>query len=150
MAIHQPVIILTDLDNSKHPTALIEKLLGKVKRPEQLIIRVAVREIESWVLSDRQEISKFLGSSVGKIPEDPDSLPDPKATLLGLAKKAPREVRADLVAQAGTIAKQGVGYNRVLVDFIRKHWCPTRASENSRSLRRAISRIQDLANRPQQ
>ncbi|MDO9618642.1 MAG: DUF4276 family protein [Pseudomonas sp.] len=146
MSAHQPVILITDLDNSKHPHELITKWLGKLQKPKQLIIRIAVREIESWVLSDHAAINTLLGKSIGKIPENPDTLADPKSTLLSLAKKAPREIKADLVAQSGTVARQGYGYNRVLIEFIKESWCPIRASERSDSLKRAIHRIQELAN----
>ena len=50
MANRKPVVLLTDLDNTVCPAELRENWLGTRKTPKNLIIRVAVREIESWLL----------------------------------------------------------------------------------------------------
>ena len=53
-----PFVILTDLDKSECPIALLEQWLT-VPRNSNLLFRVAVREVESWLLADRVNFSTF-------------------------------------------------------------------------------------------
>lgn len=144
LAIQQPVVLLTDLDDKECPAILIDGWFGQKARPENLLIRVAVREIESWLLADHEAMRSLLGRK-GKLPDDPDALPDPKQRLLQLAKLAKREVRSDLTSGAGAIASQGIGYNARLGEMVRNEWSPKRAAQRSNSLRRTIGRLEELA-----
>lgn len=144
LAIQQPVILLTDLDDKQCPSILIDDWFGRKARPANLLFRVAVREIESWLLADH-EAMKFLLSNRGKLPNDPDTLQNPKQRLLQLAKLAKREVRLDLLSDEGAIASQGIGYNARLGDMVRNEWSPKRAAVRSSSLRRTIGRLEELA-----
>lgn len=144
LAIQQPVVLLTDLDDKECPAILIDGWFAQKARPENLLIRVAVREIESWLLADHEAMRTLLGNK-GKLPDDPDALPDPKRQLLQLAKLAKREVRSDLLSDAGAIASQGIGYNARLCDMVRNEWSPARAAQRSNSLRRTIGRLEELA-----
>ena len=47
-----PFIVLTDLDRRPCPTELIEDWLREARHPN-LLLRVAVREVEAWLLADR-------------------------------------------------------------------------------------------------
>src|ERR1035441_9429449 len=59
--------------------------------PSRLMrLRVAVRELESWLLADSERIAKFLGVAVAEIPADPDSVPDPKRLMVQLARSSRR------------------------------------------------------------
>ena len=109
-------------------------------------MRIAEREIESWLLADHEAFEKLIGNK-SRLPVEPDKLPDPKRHLLTLARKAPREVREDLVAQKGALAKQGIGYNRRLVGWVQEEWSPERAATRSPSLSRAINAVREVANR---
>lgn len=141
MAQHQVVVIITDLDRLASPVALINDWLGEDRNfPDNLILRVAVREVESWLMADHDVMKLLLGSK-GKLPLSPDDLADPKQHFLHLAKQAPRRIKEDLVAFDGAVASQGIGYNRVLCQIVLEHWCPKRASENSKSLKRALQAI---------
>lgn len=141
---HRPVFLLTDLDNKECPSLLIDNWFGQKHRPENLLLRVAVREVESWLLADHEAI-RFLIGSKGRLPQNPDALENPKQSLLQLAKSAKRDIREDLVVETGTVASQGIGYNARLGLFVQSHWSPTRAAERSSSLRRAIARLEELA-----
>jgi hypothetical protein len=106
---------------------------------------VAVREVEAWLLADHEAMSKLLAVKPAVPPRNPDELPDPKATLLSLAQKAPRDVRNDLTPKKGAAAPQGLGYNAVLCPWVRHVWRPERAARRSDSLARARLRLRERA-----
>ena len=142
----QPILLLTDLDTTVCPSKTISSWFGRKQHPENLLFRVAVREVEAWLLADFQAMGRLLGST-GKIPLNPESLQEPKETLLTLARSAPAVVRNDLVARTGAAARQGIGYNNRLSKFVETDWSPHRASSRSASLTRARQRIQELTQR---
>lgn len=147
MANRQIVIVLTDLDRLACPLVLLEDWLGAERRcPENLLLRIAEREVESWLLADHEAFKKLIGNK-GRLPVEPDELPDPKRHLLMLAQNAPRAVREDLIAQQGVLAKQGIGYNRRLVAWVQEEWSLERAAARSPSLVRARNAVREAANR---
>lgn len=136
-----PTIIITDLDNIDCPVELTAAWFN-FKKSRKLIFRIAVREIESWLLADRHNFSRFIGVPINKIPENIEDIENPKGFLNDLAKKSrKKEIRENLVAK-GT-AKIGPGYNSLLEVFIFSHWNPERARISSKSLNKAIIRIQE-------
>lgn len=150
MAKRKPVLLLTDLDTAACPIDLRAAWIGKRKPTENLMLRIAVREIEAWLLADHQALRTLIGSR-GKLPPDPDALPDPKQFLLRLvARQASREIREELVANAGAIASQGMGYNSRLSHLVATVWDPERAGTRSKSLQRTRNRIAELIGRMNQ
>lgn len=145
----QPVLLLTDLDRTSCGPALLDDWYGTHHRPDDLVFRIAVREVEAWLLADHAAMSSLLGRAV-RLPEEPELLADPKRKLLELAQKAPRSVRDDLVVERGATASQGLGYNARLTGVVAQHWDPHRAAQRSDSLRRALRRIGELAARLQE
>ena len=143
-----PVLLLTDLDSNPCPPSLIEDWFGGMARPNQLIFSIAVRSTEAWLLADHEAMRQLIGQR-GKLPSYPDTLDIPKNTLLTLAKHAPREIRQSLIKETGAIASQGMGYNRVLTEFVKNTWNPLRASTLSPSLKRAYLRLNELSQRYQ-
>ena len=147
MAHRGPVLVITDLDTNTCPSALRKIWLQRLPHPPGLLLRVAVREIEAWLLADHDAVVALLGKQAERrLPDDPDKIPEPKDLLLELARRAPLDVRLDLRAEAGAIARQGLGYNHRLRDLVSSLWRPDRAAERSPSLRRAIARIGELTN----
>ena len=143
LAGQQVVLLLTDLDQIDCPVALRNEWLGTRPVPDRLLLRIAVREIESWVLADHDAMRKLIGDR-GKLPPAPDELGDPKAFLLNLVRKyAPRDVKQDLLAERGAMASQGLGYNRRLVAWVKSDWSPDRAAARSPSLLRARQALRD-------
>lgn len=143
MSQRQIVIILTDLDRVTCPLALRADWLGKAPCPANLLLRIAVREVESWVLADHVAMRELIGKR-GTLPPQPDDLLDAKQHLLKLAKLAPRLTREELVKESGTVTSQGIGYNTRLTDLVQSVWSPERASERSPSLARARRRLREL------
>ncbi|KXV66568.1 hypothetical protein AD950_01560 [Gluconobacter oxydans] len=150
MAERQVVIVLTDLDRQACPLVLLGDWLAAGRQPPRnLLLRIAVREVESWLLADHEALKNLFGRQ-GQFPVQPDTLPDPKQYLLGLAQRAHRTVRDDLVAQQGAVARQGIGYNRRLVNWVQAQWSPERAATRSPSLLRARKAIREAAHRAMQ
>lgn len=140
-----PVLLVTDLDQAECPAVLIRTWLPREKSPD-LLLRVAVREAESWILADSEGFAQFLGVGPGKIPANPDALADPKRTLLGLVKACKRGLlKREMLPAKGAKSPMGLGYNEHLCHFVRSHWRPSDAAEHSDSLRRTRLRIAELA-----
>jgi hypothetical protein len=76
---HTAVLLLVDL-NSSYTCApsLLQKWTNGAPLPRGLFFRVAVREVESWLLADH-EAMKILLETKGNLPLQPDTLRDPKA-----------------------------------------------------------------------
>jgi len=142
----QAVLVITDLDRLRCPATLVALWYARRERRDNLLIRVAVREVESWLLADHDGMHRLLGAK-GRLPSNPDELADPKQHLLKLARFARREIRDDLVAATDAIARQGLGYNARLSAFVKADWNPVRASARSNSLERTRRRLAEFAER---
>src|SRR4051812_30220232 len=68
---HGPVLALADLENEPCASAVLAKHLPHGRHP-QLMLRLAVRMLESWLLAHHDALAKFLEISVAKIPSVPD------------------------------------------------------------------------------
>ncbi len=138
-----PVLLVTDLDQLACPSILIARWT-MVPLPQNLLLRVAVREVESWLLADRHAIADYLAVPIAKVCRDPESLADPKSEILRLAARSRcRSIRSDMLPYRSA-ARVGLGYNSVLAKFVSDHWEPRRAIADSVSLGRAMTRIDGL------
>jgi len=136
-----PFLVLTDLDRGPCAPGLITEWLAGPKHPN-LLFRVAVRAVESWVLADRGAFGAFIGVDGSRIPADTDGLEDPKQFLVSLVSRSRnRDLRAAIVPRKGSTAKQGPDYNRPLIEFIQGKWRAQRAATASQSLRRAFEAV---------
>jgi hypothetical protein len=140
-----PFVVLTDLDQYLCPAELIADWLPVPKHPN-LMFRVAVREVESWLLADPGNLSRFIAVPICAIPLNSDDLPDAKAALVDLGRKSKSKfIRDSIVPRRGSTAKQGPGYNGCLGQFVREQWDINAASAKSPSLARTIKRISSFA-----
>jgi hypothetical protein len=131
-----PFLVLTDLDTRECAAALIREWLPQHRHPN-LLFRVAVREVESWLLADPAGLAAFLGIASRIIPTDPDSLDDPKRTLIDLTRTSrKRDLREAIVPRPGSTAAIGPDYNGALAGFVAQNWNPVEAGRRSDSLRR--------------
>lgn len=139
-----PFLLLTDLDRRPCATALIEEWIPEPLH-SNLLFRVAIAEVEAWLLSDRAGIAKFLQISQDLVPRSPETLEDPKEVLINLARQSrSRVIREDVVPPRGSSRSQGPGYNGQLKRFIAHYWNIGRAMENSDSLTRCVRRIEQF------
>jgi len=139
-----PWLVLRDLDHDAEcAPPLVTRLLPA--REKDLLLRIAVRKIESWLLADQAGIASFLSISGSLVTDVPDALPDPKQTLVNLARRSRRrEIVNQMVPEMGLSTTTGPGYTAFLVDYIRNHWNITAASERSLSLRRSLDALRRL------
>ena len=141
--------IFTDLDDKPCASVLIEDWFNcsvadfPKYRTQNLLFQIAVREVESWIMADREAFAAFLGIAVSKIPVQTDSIPNPKEFLLGLAKKSrKRSLRDDLVPLPGDHRNTGPDYNGRLADFLHSgSWRAKVAESHSLSLARTRKKL---------
>jgi hypothetical protein len=103
-------------------------------------------EVESWVMADQSAFAEFLRVPIQEVPTRTDEIPDPKVSLLSLAKKSKStELRKDLLPKNGNkTSKIGPGYNTRLSGFVRDYWDMDRAASVSSSLKRTVDRLQSI------
>ncbi len=97
------IFMLTDLDSPQDcPPGLIRSWIRGPLNP-RFIFRVAVMEVESWVMADRMAFSAFLSIPMHRIPSPTDNIFNAKEFLISLARKSQkRRVRQALVPLPGT------------------------------------------------
>ena len=135
--------MFTDLDSPK--SCAPELIQSWVKAPINpgFFLRVAVMEIESWIIADRDALAAFLSIPAGRIPSAPDDIPQPKEFLVSLARGSKKKsLRDQLVPpRRAATAKVGPEYNSCLSEFVRDDWNLERAAAASPSLERTLNRI---------
>ena len=139
------VFMLTDQDSPEPcPPQLIQAWLRETPHP-RFFLRIAVMEVESWIMADRRGIAHFLSIPLTRIPTDTDAIPKPKEFLVSLARLSKKtQLRTDIVPKPGATSKVGPGYNSRIGEFVRTHWNIERASTVSNSLKRTLARLRTL------
>ena len=137
------IFMLTDLDSSKNcPPNLIESWVKGSLNPG-FFFRVAVMEVESWIMADRSALAGFLSIPVNRIPSNTDVIDNPKEFLVSLARRSnKRRLRDQLVpGPRAATARVGPEYNSRFSEFVRTHWDLERAAVASPSLKRTLDHI---------
>lgn len=140
------VLVLTDFMDSKSPCPLAarKRYLGKraATLHQNVLLRFAVNELESWRLADHRNFARLLGVRADKIASQPDRLPDPKKHIAELARLSPQKaITADLISTTG---RQGRLYLPKMEKFIHERWDIEAAMRRSPSLHRCVARLRDL------
>lgn len=138
----QPVFCIADTDG-KCPVELARKW-RPLHAPRDFVFRLAVTEIESWILADRTGFSSYFRTVTNKIPANVDEVVDPKLLVLNLISKSKRRLFRDEMVSSTDLSKRGSGYNIHLKDFVKNKWVLQNALDHSPSLRRAISNLEEL------
>ncbi|PZR98548.1 MAG: hypothetical protein DLM69_08525 [Candidatus Chloroheliales bacterium] len=139
-----PWIVLVDLDKDG---TCVGPLLGSwLPTPAPyMCFRVAVKAIESWLIADRETLATFLGVALSKVPQKPDLEPNPKDTVINLARiSRKKNIREGMVPRPGSGRMVGPLYTSFMIEFTTNHWQPDVAAANSDSLHRALNCIQQL------
>lgn len=142
---HAPWMVLVDLDQD-HECAppLLDAWLPE---PSPLLcFRVAVHEVEAWLLADAEHLANFLRIPRNTVPANPDELLNPKATMVNLARSSRNKaVREDMIPRQESGRQVGPAYSSRLIEFVCSSWHPDSAARRSDSLRRALLGLRRLA-----
>lgn len=141
---HSPWVVLRDLDTDADcAPALARTLLPTPAR--RMVLCLAVREVEAWLLADRAGFARSFGVVKERVPMDPGAIEGPKAEIVRLARRSRfRRVRDDIVPPSNSGAAVGPGHTARLIEFAGSRWDPQAASRRSPSLRRCLARIAAL------
>jgi hypothetical protein len=144
-----PWLVLVDLDNDAScAPSLRQNWLPVSAPPSWLCFRIAVPQVEAWLLADAESLAAYLGVAKRKIPDNPEALLDPKTAMVNLARDCQRrDIQQDMVPRPSSGRKVGPAYTSRLVEYVENHWQPARAAQHADSLRRAIQCLQRLVSR---
>jgi hypothetical protein len=137
------ILILRDFDNEAGCVGdFVAKLLSH--RPTNLLLRIAVRAVEAWMMADRKGLAEALRVTESTIPHEPEKLLQPKVTMLRLGRASRSRAVRDVFH--GSWQEQS-GW---LIEFAAEHWSVARAcaSGAAPSLTRAVDRVAILARAP--
>lgn len=142
-----PWVVLVDLDHEAGcPPDMKDSWLPDPA--SYMCFRIAVREIEAWLLADSERLARFLGVKISRIPPEPEALDDPKRTMVRLASGSRRrDIKHDLVPRPRSRRSVGPAYNARLIQFVsnlRKGWRPEIAAQSADSLNRCIRKLEDV------
>ncbi|MFH0867634.1 MAG: hypothetical protein V1904_15700 [Bacteroidota bacterium] len=133
-----PFFVLTDLDNSVCPPVLIQEWFRKNKKNKNLIFRIALREVEAWLLADKIGFVRYTGVSRKRIPNNIENINEPKEELINIIRYCrKRKIREDIIPK-NEFASIGPNYNERLMEFVLNYWDINRACQNSKSLRKTL------------
>jgi hypothetical protein len=138
-----PIAILRDLDDDA-PCAgdLVQKLVRN--RPHLLFLRIAVVELEAWLVAERDAFAKHIGVSIGRLPREPERAGKIRPLILtDAAHSKIRDVRVGFPPTESSGLPFGSEYISYMTRFIQDVWTPSRAAENAPSLARALLRLRD-------
>ena len=77
-----PVFMLTDLDSPNQCAPELIRSWIKGEKHPRFFLRVAVMEVESWIMADRKGLAEFLSIPAHRIPQDTDAIPMAKEFLV--------------------------------------------------------------------
>ena len=145
-----PVLVLADLDRPLGcPVNLVKEMSRALVVSPQLLIRVVVLEIESWIPADRAGIGRWLGAAESVVSRTPERLDDPKRSLVQLARRSRNRGLREAIAPPHVLgtSRTGPDYNGTVGEFVTQRWNPDAARRYAPSLNRAIARIAGLTTR---
>lgn len=129
-------LVLMDLDSLENkqtcPTSEIKRMLRSQPKENNLLLRFAVWEAESWLLADWQNLKRFLELKDVDFSGQPDELPNAKERLHELVRSGSGKSFSEI--------------NKQLYSFTREKWNPQRAAKHSKSLRRTLARLENFPN----
>ena len=146
-----PLLVLTDLDiHAPCPGGVWGAWMGGSARNPNLIFRVAVREVEAWLLADRRNMADFLAVPVADVTIAPESSADPKIEIVDLARRSSSQDVVELmVPLPGSSVEVGRSFEMKLRQFVKDSWDIAEAAKNSNSLTRAVAALQRFTFTPQ-
>ncbi len=146
-AAHSPWFVLVDLDHEAD-CAPPMRTVWLSNPARYMCFRIAVREIEAWLMGDRQRLAGFLRVAQSRIPHEPEGVADPKQVMVDIARASRRRsIVQDMVPRPGSGVMIGPAYSSRLVEFIQAPaggWRPRVAARRVPSLARNIIRLRQI------
>lgn len=131
-------LVLVDLDEDAQCAPLMRDMWVPDPAPN-LCFRIAVREVEAWLMADAQTLARYLAVKQGGIPRDPEQLPRPKDAMVNLARASRRKsIVNDMVPGERSGRRVGRAYSSRMMEYIERYWRPDVAAERADSLSQAI------------
>lgn len=145
---HAPWIVLVDLNGEASCAPPLRS--NWIPHPaSRLCFRVAVRQVEAWLLADADTLATYLRVARTRVPEQPEALENAKTAIVDLARRSKRrDIRTDMVPRHGSGRSIGPAYTSRLIEYVDHHWRPEVAAKRADSLRRAIACIKSLLSTP--
>lgn len=138
---HVPWLVIRDLDHDDKHACIPDlrlRLLGGAPS-SGMCFRLAVREVEVWMMADRKSFANFFSVGLGTMTSSVEGLHDPKQTLVNLCRKSKkRDIREGMAPRPGSGRVVGPRYTSLLREFAHEPWDPAAARMNSQSLDRAL------------
>lgn len=130
--------VLVDLDQK--PKCAPELVAQMLPDPAKgMCFRVAVHEVEAWLLADRAGFAKWAGVHASLVPDDVEAIAQPKEQLVAVVRESPcRERREAIVPREGSRQSEGPAYTSELGEFVASDWNVEAAASAAPSLARAI------------
>jgi hypothetical protein len=144
---HGPWLVLIDLDRDADCAPEIHHVW--LESPARLMcFRIAVREVESWLLGDRERFAKLLSVTPKRISPTPESLNDPKEYVIGLARLSrKRAIREEMLPRPGSGRSVGPAYTSRLMQFVYDEiggWRPGVAQHACPSLAKCLACLRGI------
>ncbi len=140
-------VVLVDLNHEAECAPILKRSWLPNPAP-CMCFRVAVREIESWLMADRERLAAFFSIPVSRIPEKPEDVDDPKKMMVDLAAKSRRkDIQSDIVPRSGSGRSMGPAYNARLIEYAsdpNAGWRPAIAAKYSGSLDSCIQGLKKV------
>jgi hypothetical protein len=137
-------IVLRDLDNDAPCAGQLVARLLPVPSP-RMRLRVAVHQLEAWLLGDIDGASTFFGIARGRLPTKPETVLDPKRELVRHCRSSRlKRIREGMVPASGSTASVGPEYASLITEFSLQHWNWKAAAAVCDSLQRFVSAIGTL------
>lgn len=145
-----PWLILVDLDRDADCAPPFK--VARLPNPSALMcFRVAVREVEAWLLADPERLANFLDVNQNLILRNPEEALDAKQAVVNLARRSRSlDIARDLVPREESGRAEGPAYASRLIEFVldaRHGWRPAVAARASESLSRCIRCLRRLVER---
>jgi hypothetical protein len=140
-----PWLVLVDLD--RHDECAAAFVRQHLPDPAAgMHLRVAVRQVESWLMADAEELSTFLSVPRSSVPSDPDRCEDAKRDMVMLSGRSRRRlVRDEMLPRPRSGRAVGPAYTSRLIEFVSTRWRPEHAAMRSESLERCVRRLLEVA-----
>jgi hypothetical protein len=141
---HAPWLVLVDLNGDADCAPPLRQDWLPAPAPG-LCFRVAIRQVEAWLMADAEALASYLAVAQGRIPGDPEGVPNAKTEMVNIARRSRRRaIRQDMVPREGSGRPVGPAYTSRLIEYAETHWRPAVAARHTESLRRAIACLRRL------